>query len=176
MFPTSRKACFFMFRTESRLEPGERLIARKRRHPLVLLRAVLLNLGAAAVLVGLANALGIYWFLFFYLIPFSALVWELLSWIRIETVLTDRRVIEESVFPSGGSETPLDSVEGVFLDQSLTGRIFNYGTIRLERNEASELRTLRFIPDPARFYDRVLRQWRERRPAPEDGDSRNGKE
>ncbi len=144
---------------KDQLLPGEKLIMLAHQHYMVLLRAILINVAALVVLVGLSMVLKQPLVLLFYLFPLALLLWEILVRQNREYILTDHRVVkQEGVFAISSFDASLDKINNVFHEQSLLGRIFKYGDVGLET--ASEQGTTVFyqIPDPVAFKNCIVHQ------------------
>jgi Bacterial PH domain len=80
------------------------------------------------------------------------------AWIRrvsTELAVTDRRVIfKRGLVRRHTVEMNMDKVESVDVDQSILGRIFNYGDVTV-RGTGASIEPLRLIDDPLGFRSRV---------------------
>jgi uncharacterized membrane protein YdbT with pleckstrin-like domain len=144
------------------LQPGETLLCRSRLHWLIYLPVLpflaIFVLGAALYLGMQSNAgdtasailpLG--------LIVIGALgaigAW-FRAWLRrmtTELAVTDRRVIfKRGLVRRHTVEMNMDKVESVDVDQSVLGRIFNYGDVTV-RGTGASIEPLRLIDDPLAF-------------------------
>jgi uncharacterized membrane protein YdbT with pleckstrin-like domain len=89
------------------------------------------------------------------------IVMMLSAWLRrvtTEIVVTDRRVIfKEGFVRRRTMEMNMNKVETVDVVQSITGRIFNYGTI-LIRGTGSSYEPLRLIGDPLTLRTAIVAQ------------------
>jgi uncharacterized membrane protein YdbT with pleckstrin-like domain len=149
---------------KDQLLPDETLIAITHQHPLVLLRGILLNILAAAVLLGLSYATGRYWILLCQLVPLAFLLWKILLRQRKEYIITDRRVVKhEGVLSVTSFDAPLDKINNVFHEQSLLGRILKYGNVGLETASEQGTTIFHFIPDPVRFKNYIVHRQEARR-------------
>jgi uncharacterized membrane protein YdbT with pleckstrin-like domain len=149
---------------KDQLLPDENLIVITHQHSLVLLRAILLNVLAAAVLLGLSYATGRYWILLCQLVPLAFLLWKILLRQRMEYIITDRRVVKhEGVLSVASFDAPLDKINNVFHQQSFLGRILKYGDVGLETASEQGTTIFHFIPDPVRFKNCVVRHQELRR-------------
>ncbi len=73
--------------------------------------------------------------------------------------LTDGRIIElEGLLKASRSEVPLDTVRGVIHQQSLHGRILQYGKTLIDPSATQHPVTFHFIPKPVAHEERILRQ------------------
>ncbi len=80
------------------------------------------------------------------------------AWIRratTELAVTDRRVIfKRGLIRRHTVEMNMDKVESVDVDQSILGRLFNYGDVTV-RGTGASIEPLRMIDDPLHFRSRV---------------------
>lgn len=140
------------------LQPGEQLLHRAYLHWLLYAPAfatavvgvVLLVLGATygggiALVPGAAVGL-------------AAVYFWLGAWIRrstTELAVTNRRIIlKRGWIRRRTVEMNMDKVESVDVDQSILGRIFNYGDVTV-RGTGASIEPLRMIGDPLHFRSRV---------------------
>jgi len=88
----------------------------------------------------------------------GTIVTWLRAWIRrtsTELAVTDRRVIfKRGLIRRHTVEMNMDKVESVDVDQSIMGRIFNYGDVTV-RGTGASIEPLRMIQDPLHFRSRV---------------------
>ena len=142
------------------LQPGEKIIMIGRLSWIVSHRAIFL-LVVGIILIVLER---IYWgesivilvtaALFGALTIGSAIQGWFVRW-TTEIAVTDRRVIYKRGFINRHTiEMNMDKVESVDVDQSLLGRIFNYGNITV-RGTGSSFEPLRMIDHPLRFRSQV---------------------
>lgn len=135
------------------------VLIQMRQHPVVLLRAVLVNVAALTVLIGISHVLETYGFLYFYSIPFVILLLELIIWYGRRFVVTASQVIkEEALFPSHSDYISLKYLKNVVYRQSILGKVLGYGNVRLEAIGRKETVVFYFIPGPAEFSRYVLQQ------------------
>lgn len=138
---------------------GEDVMLGVRQHPIVLLRAVLVNIAALVVLAGISRALDIFGFLLLYLIPLVILIFELVHWYGRKYLVTALQVIkQESLFPSGSLYVPLTNIKEVVPRQSILGKALRYGSIKLEIYGQEEIVAFYFIPEPDEFSQTILQQ------------------
>src|SRR4051812_26054522 len=144
------------------LQPGETLVYATSLHWLVYMRAVVLLVGAIILLVvsgafashGLAQAVewaaGV-------LAIFSviAAAHALIQRATTELAVTDRRVIyKRGIFQRHTMEMNRSKVETVGVDQSILGRMLNYGTV-IVRGTGGSLEPIRNIADPLSFRNHI---------------------
>ena len=144
------------------LQPDEKVIYATRLHWLIYLKAILLLILALVCLVlasgasepGIAISL---WIgaavlgLFGLLSGISAFIQQAAT----ELVLTDRRVIYKTgVFKRHTMEMNRSKVETVGVDQSVLGRLLNYGTV-IVRGTGGSFEPIRHIEDPLTFRNHI---------------------
>lgn len=120
---------------ERSLGTGERVVARAHFHWLYQLGAVL-----ALVVLGWV-LIGIYIFI--------------VMTVRYHTteigVTTHRFILKTGLFVLNTQEIALQNIEGVKVHQSLWGRIFNYGNLRIEGTGVDAVDVPKMIGDPIGF-------------------------
>jgi uncharacterized membrane protein YdbT with pleckstrin-like domain len=148
------------------LQPGETLLHRSRLHWLVYLpmlpflaafamgaalSAAIRSSGADSGLTALAATL-------MAVGAIGTITAWLRAWIRrmsTELAVTDRRVIfKRGLIRRHTVEMNMDKVESVDVDQSILGRIFNYGDVTV-RGTGASIEPLRLIDDPLAFRSHV---------------------
>jgi uncharacterized membrane protein YdbT with pleckstrin-like domain len=143
------------------LQPGETLIHVTRLHWFVYLPALgLMVLAIAALMLSsyvaadLVPAVQIAAAALAFL---AALAW-LRGYVRrstTELAVTDRRVVfKRGLIRRHTIEMNMDKVESVDVDQSITGRLFGYGTVTI-RGTGGGIEPLRNISDPLTFRNHV---------------------
>ena len=99
------------------------------------------------IVAGAFFVIGVYWFVQAYIYYISS-----------EYGVTDKRVVVKTgLIQRKSLELMLDKVEGVLVDQSIIGRIFNYGMITIIGTGGTRDSYL-YIPDPLRFRNMVQQQ------------------
>jgi uncharacterized membrane protein YdbT with pleckstrin-like domain len=150
------------------LAPGEQVLLRTRRHPLVLLRAATPALIGAAGLILLgyslllqptnqARMVGIGGGLLAFGIGVALLLPPLLRWRNEEYLITDRRVIQsEGVLHKRVLDSSLNKINDVLLTQSLLGRLLDFGTLEILTASEVGINRLDWMPRPLRFKRAML--------------------
>ncbi len=145
------------------LQPGERILARGRYHWIiysyalfaVFLGIFFLIIGSAQIFhtgIPIVNLLGIG---FLILAPISAVKAWFSQWIS-EIAVTNFRVIRKSGFIRRKTwEMNMDKVESVTVDQSILGRILDYGTIHV-LGTGEGLEHLHNIQSPISLRNRIV--------------------
>jgi uncharacterized membrane protein YdbT with pleckstrin-like domain len=150
------------------LLPGETVLLRVHRHPVVILRRVLVPLLVAVVVLGggalvpLQSTTGeLRWFVELILL-IAFLVYLDIHWIiwRSETLtITDQRVLyRRGVFGRFSRSTGLARVQDVTTGQGLLGRMLNYGTVEVESAARDGAEVFDHVPDPANFRNILFEQ------------------
>jgi uncharacterized membrane protein YdbT with pleckstrin-like domain len=140
------------------LQPGETVQFRSRLHWMVYIPGLLLLIPAIAAGIGgnylddqnmryICWAVGLVFLLF-------AVLKLLAEWLRrmsTEIAVTDRRVIyKRGLVRRFTVEINNDKIESVDVDQSVLGRIFNFGTVVI-RGTGSAVEPIHNIDDPLHF-------------------------
>ena len=143
------------------LQPEERVVYATRLHWLVYLRAILLLIVAILVLIAadmtegkVSAALQILAALVA-LLAFGSGVRAFMWRVTTELAITDHRVIyKRGLLARHTIEMNRSKVESVDVDQSVLGRILNYGDVTI-RGTGASLEPLRMIEDPLMFRSHV---------------------
>lgn len=133
-------------------------------HPywFILLRNILIEL-LLMVIIAVAVTVALpFWsqaavFYVLLLVPLSGILRDFLIWWNQQYIITNRRVIQISgVFNKSVTDSSLEKVNDVKMDQSTFGRLFNYGDVEILT--ASELGANMFerIGQPVRFKKAML--------------------
>jgi uncharacterized membrane protein YdbT with pleckstrin-like domain len=142
----------------SLLGKHETILLVARQHWLVLLTEtvseVLLSLGVivlAALLAFLAGPLALLG-LIVLIAPLLSLTRDALIWSNRKFVITNRRVIQLSgVISKNVTDSSLEKVNDVKLEQSLLGRLFGYGDIEILTASELGVNKIQRIADPIRY-------------------------
>ena len=116
---------------DANLIPGEKIVFRTYLHwkeflPSVLLIVVGIVFTAGAIYQGFDPYLS----LLILVIPLGVLCYSYLTWRCSEFAVTDKRVlIKTGIMSRHTLETILTKVENIGVEQSLWGRLFNFGTL-----------------------------------------------
>jgi len=145
------------------LQPGETIIYQTRLHWIIYLPVATVALAGVVAIVfsgraGDATAGNLVTTLGYALILFSVVlaisVW--LRFISTEMAITNRRVIAKIGFIWRRTiEMERQKVESVSVDQSILGRMLDYGTI-IVRGTGSTLEPMANIDDPLEFRNKLL--------------------
>lgn len=145
---------------EKVLQPNETVLATGHMHWIVYARGVaLVMLGLACLLAPMAGSAAILLRVAGGLILLVGLIAFLRSWIRkvtTEVAVTNKRVIKKTgLIQRLTAEMNMDKVESVDVDQSILGRLLDYGTIVI-RGTGSGLEGLRYIAKPLELRSAII--------------------
>jgi uncharacterized membrane protein YdbT with pleckstrin-like domain len=145
--------------TKEQLLPGETLIILARQHPLVLIRPILVNAVALAVLAILFWYTQNAWFMAPLIVTILYFFWKYLGWRRREYILTDRRVVkQEGVVSISSFDASLDKINNVFHQQTFMGRLMKYGEVGLETASEQGTTVFTFLSNPLDFKNAIVHQ------------------
>jgi uncharacterized membrane protein YdbT with pleckstrin-like domain len=145
---------------DSILEPGETVRYRTKVSWTVYVPAILLAIGALAALALGANyaQTGTVSWLVAIALALAAIVAFVPAWFRrwtTEIAVTDRRIIlKRGLIRRHTVEMNMQKVESVDVDQTLIGRLFNYGNVTI-RGTGSSFENLRMIDRPLKLRTTV---------------------
>lgn len=89
--------------------------------------------------------------------PLAGILRDYLIWNSHKYVITNRRVIQVfGVFNKNVTDSSLDKVNDVQMDQSFLGRIFNFGDIEILTASELGINRFTFINDPVHFKTAML--------------------
>ncbi len=127
------------------LADGEHVVYRTKQHPLGRLFAsrwgiVLVGIGLALLIVLATFGLGaglvrdfLGWAMLFCLVVGAALIgWNYVAWYQEDYVITNRRVMKVGgILNKKSMDSSLEKINDAILEQSLFGRIFDWGNLRI---------------------------------------------
>ncbi len=153
---------------EKLLLPDERVVRVARDHWIVLLLAILIDGAVSIVIIGLA-ALGILrsppwppwtWFgLLLLIIPSAHLALRVWAWWNKQCIVTDRRIIQiTGTFDKRVSDTLLEKINDIVMEQSALGRMLKFGDIEIISGSESGTDVFLRIADPIAFKTTLLHQ------------------
>jgi uncharacterized membrane protein YdbT with pleckstrin-like domain len=145
------------------LQPGEKVLYSTNVHWIFYWKALLAWLAALTCVViarvtDISSSAVFMWLVFAGVSALAALYWSLTAWFHhwtTETDVTNLRVVHKSGFIQRRTfEMSLDKVESVDVNQSVAGRIFNYGDVTI--NGVGEGReTIRTVAAPIAFRNYI---------------------
>jgi len=145
----------------SLLARNERIVLETRQHWSVLIVAALID-GILAILIialalwqtGVVRALAV-----LAVLPVAHLFVSVLNWQYNQYVVTTRRVMEiHGVINKRVSDSSLEKVNDVVLEQSILGRFLNYGTVAIITGSDIGVNYFKNIAHPVRFKIEMLNQ------------------
>ena len=148
---------------EKTLQTGETILYQTRLHWIVFLPAIIVAVGGVAAIVfsgraGEATLVKLVATAGYALIIFAALM-AVSTWIQFittEMAITNRRVVAKIGFIWRRTiEMERQKVESVSVDQSILGRMLDYGTI-IVRGTGSTLEPMVHIDSPLEFRNKLL--------------------
>lgn len=151
---------------EDMMGRNEEIIFVTRQHWLVLLSTALIDLLLALVIIagafllasmsgfGLLQVLAI-----LAVFPLGHFVLRYMHWYNAQFIITSRRVVEiHGVFNKRVSDSSLEKVNDVVMEQSALGRMLDYGTIEIITGSDIGVDVLEHIQAPVRFKKEMLNQ------------------
>ncbi|TCU65149.1 PH (Pleckstrin Homology) domain-containing protein [Bradyrhizobium sp. R2.2-H] len=144
------------------LQPGERVLYSTNAHWIFYFPAIVAWIVAMALFV-LSRQATADWLVLFCLVAsglvaLAALYWTVKGWFHrftTETDVTNLRVVHKTGFIKRRTfEMALDKVESVDVDQSILGRILNYGDVTI-RGVGEGIETIRTIASPLAFRSSI---------------------
>lgn len=143
----------------------EKVLLVTHQHWFILFRNILFELFLIAASVVVISLLLIFWapqpttalgFLIL-LIPLASLLRDVLLWSNHKYVVTSRRVIQVfGVLNKNITDSSLEKVNDVKMDQSALGRLFDFGDIEIMTASELGINRFTFIGDPVRFKKAML--------------------
>ncbi|MBR0991411.1 PH domain-containing protein [Bradyrhizobium japonicum] len=144
------------------LQPGERVLYSTNAHWIFYFPAIVAWIVAGALFVTsrqpMADGLVLLCLVASGLVALAALYWTFKAWFHrwtIETDVTNLRVVHKTGFIKRRTfEMALDKVESVDVDQTILGRIFNYGDVTI-RGVGEGIETIKTIASPLAFRSSI---------------------
>lgn len=144
---------------------NERIIHIARNHWITLLPTILVDLAASIVIIGL-SVVGIIlsppwtWFgLLLLVVPVGHLAFRVWVWWNRQCIVTNRRIIQiTGIFNKRVSDTSLEKVNDIVMEQSALGRVLKFGDIEIITGSESGIDVFHYIADPIEFKKELLEQ------------------
>jgi len=152
---------------DSLMGRNEKVVFIDRQHWLVLAWALLVDVlvavfivAAAVILAGLDDKLGFLMVLIVLVVfPVVHFVVRYLNWYNEQYLVTNRRVIRiRGVINKLVSDSSLEKVNDVVLEQSIMGRILGYGTVQIITGSDIGVDLFKHIARPVHFKTEMLNQ------------------
>ncbi|MCA1378236.1 MULTISPECIES: PH domain-containing protein [Bradyrhizobium] len=144
------------------LQPGERVLYSTNAHWIFYFPAIVAWIAALALLI-LSRQATVDWLVLLCLgaaglAALAALYWTVKGWFHrftTETDVTNLRVVHKTGFIKRRTfEMALDKVESVDVDQTILGRILNYGDVTI-RGVGEGIETIKTIASPLAFRSSI---------------------
>ncbi|MGQ9466361.1 MAG: PH domain-containing protein [Anaerolineae bacterium] len=150
---------------ERLLAQNERIVFVTRPHWVSFLPVILVDLGIAIVIIAFSVGgaliappfplLG----LLLLLLPLGHLLIRIINWRSEQYIVTNRRVMEvRGVYKKRVSDSSLEKVNDVVMEQSVLGRLLDYGDIRIITGADIGVNVFRRIAHPIRFKTTMMDQ------------------
>lgn len=152
---------------ESLLGEHEKVVLVSRQHWFTLARSILFEIASILIIFAAAVSAAIFFPPFavlvvavgfvILLIPLATMTTDILNWSHRQYIITNRRVMQISgVFNKNVTDSSLEKVNDVKMEQSFFGRLFDYGDVEILT--ASELGANLFkrIGNPVHFKTSML--------------------
>jgi uncharacterized membrane protein YdbT with pleckstrin-like domain len=152
---------------ESLLGKNEQILWRARQHWIVLTANFVINLFLFIAIWVLYALLGNIQFLvgmrglalLILLIPIFWFGWELLQWWAEEYLVTTHRVVQtEGLINKHTKDSALEKINDITLNQSVMGRILNYGDLAIITGSDVGTNVLKRLAKPVEFKKTLLEQ------------------
>jgi uncharacterized membrane protein YdbT with pleckstrin-like domain len=146
---------------ESLMGRNERIVFITRQHWLVLVVAVLADgfLALAALIIPLVLGGILRLLVILVVFPIVHFIIRYLNWHNMQFIVTNRRVMEiRGVINKRVSDSSLEKVNDVVLEQSIVGRFLKYGTVEIITGSDIGVNFFRYIAQPVRFKTEMLNQ------------------
>jgi len=150
---------------KSLLGEREKVLLVTHQHWFLLLRNILFELVLIAATIIAVTLLLIFWApmpsaalgYLMVLIPLASLLRDVLLWSNHKYVVTNRRVIQVfGVLNKNITDSSLEKVNDVKMEQSALGRLFDFGDIEILTASELGINRFTFIGDPVRFKKAML--------------------
>lgn len=152
---------------ESLLGEREKIILIAHQHWFILVRAIVFEIVIILILIALTITAGAYLSEFALLIgavgailillPLSTMMRDILDWTNRQFIVTNRRVVQISgILNKNVTDSSLVKVTDVKLEQSVFGRLFNYGDIEILTASEFGVNLFRRIEEPIIFKIAML--------------------
>ncbi len=140
--------------------PGESLVLKAHQHWVVLVKPLLIPILLLAGAVVYDFVYPVHRLLVSLAVLAVALLWSIVVYVRWNArgfTVTDRRVLlDTGVFSRISKVIALDRVQDITTNQSILGRMLNYGRIEIDSAGAAGAEVLTAIPNPQKFRDEVF--------------------
>lgn len=148
---------------ESLLGRNENIVFITRQHWFVLLVTALIDgllaIAALVIAIVLHSIAGTLAALVLAMFPLIHFIVRYLNWHNEQFIVTNRRVMEiRGVINKRVSDSSLEKVNDVVLEQSILGRFLNYGTVEIITGSDIGVNFFKHMAQPVRFKTEMLNQ------------------
>jgi len=148
---------------EALLARNERIVRVARDHWVTLLPVILVDVAVSIVIIGFS--VGILsppwtWFgLLLLVVPIGHLALRVWAWWSKQYIVTNRRIVQVTgTFGKRVSDTSLEKINDIVMEQSALGRLLKFGDIEIISGSESGIDVFRRIADPIEFKKELLNQ------------------
>ena len=152
---------------ESLLGDREKIVLVTRQHWFTLARAILIEVITILMIFAASIAAAIAFPLFavliaaigfaIFLIPIATMTIDILHWSNRQFIITNRRVIQISgIFNKNVTDSNLEKVNDVKMEQTALGRLFGFGDIEILTASELGVNLFKHIDEPIRFKTAML--------------------
>jgi membrane protein YdbS with pleckstrin-like domain len=146
---------------ETRLNKDEKILLISSKHWLVIVPVLLISIIFIIIELFLVffspPELNLaFTFLIVCIIPWPVCIWQLWSYkIDLLAVTSSRVIFEHGIFSHNAEEIPLEKINAISFNQSIIGKLFNYGNIQIQTASLLGIMDFKFIQNPKSFRDSV---------------------
>ena len=148
---------------EALLARNERIVRVARDHWVTLLPVILVDVAVSIVIIGFS--VGVLsppwtWFgLLLLVVPIGHLALRVWAWWNKQYIVTNRRIVQVTgTFGKRVSDTSLEKINDIVMEQSALGRLLKFGDIEIISGSESGIDVFRRIADPIEFKKELLDQ------------------
>lgn len=148
---------------EALLARNERIVRVARDHWVTLLPVILVDVAVSIVIIGFS--VGVLsppwtWFgLLLLVVPIGHLALRVWAWWNKQYIVTNRRIVQVTgTFGKRVSDTSLEKINDIVMEQSVLGRLLKFGDIEIISGSESGIDVFRRIADPIEFKKELLDQ------------------
>jgi uncharacterized membrane protein YdbT with pleckstrin-like domain len=152
---------------ESLLGEHEKVVLVSRQHWFTLARSILFEIVSILIIFAAAIILAISFPLFavlivaigfiILLIPLATMTADILNWSHRQYIITNRRVMQiAGVFNKNVTDSSLEKVNDVKMEQSFFGRLFDFGDVEILTASELGVNLFKRIGNPVRFKTAML--------------------
>jgi uncharacterized membrane protein YdbT with pleckstrin-like domain len=148
---------------EALLARNERIVRVARDHWVTLLPVILVDVAVSIVIIGFS--VGVLsppwtWFgLLLLAVPIGHLALRVWAWWNKQYIVTNRRIVQVTgTFGKRVSDTSLEKINDIVMEQSALGRLLKFGDIEIISGSESGIDVFRRIADPIEFKKELLDQ------------------